>query len=194
MIIGLTGGSGTGKSTAANIIKEYGFICIDFDKVSREVTSAGSDCLNEIVSTFGKNILNSDGSLDRRLLGSIVFTDNKKLDILTKITHKHILIETEKILKDNEGKNLLLDAPLLFEAGLQNKCDYVISVLADEEIRIRRITERDNISENYAKSRIASQHDDDFYTSQSDFCVYNNSTSDELKTKIDVILRSIMND
>ena len=146
MIIGLTGGSGVGKSCASEVFEAEGFLIIDFDKISRDVTSAGSECLAELTQFFGDSILNADQSLNRRLLGEIVFSDKEKLSALNRITHKHILKKSDEITNANKDKNIIFDAPLLFEAGLEKKCDYVVSVLADIQNRIERICRRDSIS------------------------------------------------
>ena len=194
MIIGLTGGSGTGKSSASKIFEKNGFTVIDFDKISRDVCAPKSQCLFEITQIFGESVLNEDKSLNRKKLGEIVFSDKEKLDILTRITHKHILIKTDEIMEENKNKNLLFDAPLLFEAGLEKKCDFVISILSDKEKRIERICKRDSLCVKSAKKRINSQKDDDYYISKSDFCVYNNSSVSELETQVTHILRSILNE
>ena len=194
MIIGLTGGSGVGKSCASEVFEAEGFLIIDFDKISRDVTSAGSECLAELTQFFGDRILNADQSLNRRLLGEIVFSDKEKLSALNRITHKHILKKSDEITNANKDKNIIFDAPLLFEAGLEKKCDYVVSVLADIQNRIERICSRDSISEDIARNRIRSQHDDDYYINKSDFCVYNNSNIENLEIQIKNIIRSIFDE
>ncbi|MBQ4631074.1 MAG: dephospho-CoA kinase [Clostridia bacterium] len=194
MIIGLTGGSGTGKSTAVETIVNFGFIPIDFDRISRDVSAPGTKCLSEIVFVFGNDILTENKALNRRKLGEIVFADKSKLEILTGITHKYILEETNNIIASNKNENLLFDAPLLFEAGLEKKCDFVISILADRQKRIERICARDLISPESAKNRINSQPDDEFYISKSDYCVYNNSTQKDFKMQIAQIIRSKLNE
>lgn len=194
MIIGLTGGSGVGKSCASEVFEAEGFLIIDFDKISRDVTSAGSECLAELTQFFGDSILNADQSLNRRLLGEIVFSDKEKLSALNRITHKHILKKSDEITNANKDKNIIFDAPLLFEAGLEKKCDYVVSVLADIQNRIERICRRDSISEDIARNRIRSQHDDDYYINKSDFCVYNNSNIENLEIQIKNLIRSIFDE
>lgn len=191
MIIGLTGGSGCGKSLASQFFEKNGFVIFDFDKIARKVCSKGSDCLLELVEFFGDRILTDTKELDRRLLGSIVFGDEEKLCVLNKITHKYILKETENMLKKEEGKNIIFDAPLLFEAGLEKKCDYVICVLSDKEKRIERIASRDNVSKEYAKKRVESQKADSFYENSGDFVLYNNESEDKLYIDLANILRSI---
>ncbi len=190
MIIGITGGSGTGKSLASEFFKENGFLVIDFDKISRDVSKKGSDSLRELHLVFGDAILNPDGTLSRKKLGEIVFSDKEKLAILNEITHKYIIKEAIKIKETTDAKNIIYDAPLLFEAGLDRECDFVISVLADKEKRIERIMKRDSISMEYAKRRIESQKCDEFYIEKSDFSVYNNGDKDAFLSDLSKILRS----
>jgi len=191
MIIGLTGGSGTGKSSASRFFEKNGFIIIDFDALSKKVSTKGSKCLDEIREVFGDEVFAPDGTLMRRTLGDIVFSDKKKLSILTSVTHKYILKECDILLKEYEGKNIIFDAPLLFEADLHKKCDYTIAICADEDIRTERIALRDGISKESAKKRIESQKDDNFYIEKSDFTVYNNEGIDSLCAELKNILRSI---
>lgn len=194
MIIGLTGGSGTGKSSAARYIEQKGFLTVDFDRISREITQKNTPCLKEIVKTFSEEVLNEDKTLNRRRLGEIVFSDSEKLAILNSITHRYILKESERIVRENSRCNFLFDAPLLFEAGLEKQCDYVISVLADKETRICRIVARDSISHETAENRINSQHNDEYYMTKSDFCVTNNGSIEELQQQLDDIFRRIVNE
>lgn len=194
MIIGLTGGSGTGKSSAARYIEQKGFLTVDFDRISREITQKDTPCLKEIVKIFSEEVLNEDKTLNRRRLGEIVFSDSEKLAILNSITHRYILKESERIVRENSRCNFLFDAPLLFEAGLEKQCDYVISVLADKETRICRIVARDSISRETAENRINSQHNDEYYMTKSDFCVMNNGSIEELQQQLDDIFRRIVNE
>ncbi len=191
MIIGITGGSGSGKSLASQFFKENGFEIIDFDELSRKVSQKGSECLDELRAVFGEKVFAPDGTLLRRVLGDIVFADGKKLSILNSITHKYILKEADRLTEMCAGKNIIFDAPLLFEAELDKKCDYTISILAKLDVRIERICERDGISREAAINRIKSQKDDSFYLKKSDFTVYNNTDVSSLRIEIANILRSI---
>ncbi len=176
MIIGITGGSGTGKTKASEFFCKKGFLVIDCDKLSRKVCDKGTPCLAELKDFFGEGIIAPDGTLMRRELGRIVFNDKSSLEKLNQITHKYITRELENIIKANEGRDILIDAPLLFEAGLEKLCDKTLCILADREVRIRRITERDSISRDDAKDRISSQKDDGYYISRCDYAVYNNES------------------
>lgn len=177
MIIGLTGGSGTGKTTASGFFRDRGYLVIDCDKLAREVCLPGRPCLDELVQYFGRDIINSDGTLARRKLGSMVFGDKIKLAKLNEITHKHITAELKAVIDANKNRDILIDAPLLFEAGLGDICHKTLCILADREVRIRRIMARDSISFEDAKKRIDSQKNDEYYISNCDYAVYNSGES-----------------
>lgn len=185
MIIGLTGGSGTGKSSACAFFEEKGFVVIDLDKVSRKVCQKGEKCLDEIASVFGNGVIDKDGNLKRRVLGDIVFSDAKKLEMLNSVTHKYIIEETKKIIAENSGRDIVLDAPLLFEAGLDSLCTVTLCILSSRENRIKRIVKRDNISEKSAEARISSQQSDDYYSSRCSICIHNDSDLSALTNSLE---------
>jgi len=162
MIIGLTGGTGVGKSKASQFFSKWGFEVIDYDKITYEIYTPESQCMKEIKSEFGNKILNKDQSLNRKALGDIVFADKDALKKLNNIVYKYILAYTKDKIDNSNGKKLLLDAPTLFEAALNEKCDFVVGIIADKELRLKRIMERDGIDEKTALNRINSQKDDDF--------------------------------
>lgn len=191
MIIGLTGQSGSGKSFAAKFFEQNGFVIIDFDKLSREVTGAGSPCLSEIEKEFGVGVICENGSLNRRALGEIVFADSQRLATLNSITHKYILKEAEALVKKYKGSNIVFDAPLLFQANLHEKCDYCLSILADEKIKIARIMARDGISKMTAANRLASQPDDEFFLKKSDKCIYNNADASAFEKELSDVLGNL---
>ncbi len=192
MIIGLTGGSGTGKSTACRYFESRGFLVIDSDKIAREVCEKGEPCLEEIAEFFGNEILDGDGRLMRQSLGKIVFADAQKLEKLNEITHKYIREKIKDIISQNEGENIVLDAPLLFEAGLGDICTKRMCILADTNIRAARIMERDGISKEQALNRISSQHDDEFYVKKCDYVIYNNGEAEQMINKLSEIFDSII--
>ncbi|MBQ8526283.1 MAG: dephospho-CoA kinase [Clostridia bacterium] len=191
MIIGLTGASGSGKSIAAAFFREKGFFIMDFDKISREISENGSPCLKELTEIFGDDIIDSEGNLKRKALGDIVFKNPDKLKILNEITHKYILKKANILKNQNSGKNIIYDAPLLFEAGLHRECDIVLSIITDLETRIERITKRDGISRDTAMGRIKSQKENKYYIENSDFYIENSSTPDELYKKLEKLLKEL---
>ena len=191
MIIGLTGGTGTGKSLISGFFAQNGFEVIDYDMVTREIYTPGSECLGEITKAFGSDVLNDDGSLNRKLLGSIVFADSHKLELLNKTVYKYILAATDEKIKNSHDKKLLLDAPTLFDAGLNEKCDYVVGVTADKKLRLKRVVERDGIDEEHARNRIASQKEDSFFKENCDFIIENNGDIADAQACVDKILNEI---
>jgi dephospho-CoA kinase len=187
-VIGLTGQSGAGKTTAGAVFKSCGFAVIDADECSRKAVLPGTDCLKEISEYFGEKIVNTDGSLNRSALASIVFSEKSELKKLNAIIHPYITaIICEKI---NEFKTLgkefiILDAPTLFESNTDDLCDLIISVTAKEELRKNRISARDSLSEANISMRFRSQHSESFFKKHSDFIIINNKSEDEFidKTK-----------
>ena len=191
--IGLTGGIGSGKSYAADVFREYNIPSIDTDIIAREVCGIGQPCLGEIIQNFTDCILNSDGSLNRRELAKIVFTDKEKLRILNNITHKYILSECKNWIRQREKENyfaVLIEAPVLFESRFNYHCDFVISVVADTDVRIQRILQRDGMSEQEALKRIENQHNNNFFIYNSDFIVYNNPYNN-VRLQIDLIYQQL---
>lgn len=189
-IIGLTGASGSGKSVIA---KMFGFPIVDADKAAR-VAVEDKDCLNALVESFGKEILNEDKTLNRKELAKRAFISKEKTDVLNSITHPFIIKimndEIEK-LKLNGEKAIVLDAPQLFEAKCEDICDVVIGVLADKNIRMKRIIARDNINEDDASIRLSAEKSDEFFKSRCDYVIINNGSVETLKLNADEILRKI---
>ncbi len=192
LIIGLTGPTGAGKGTVAEIFGRYGIPCIDADKVYHNLLLPPSELLNDLVGAFGGSILLPDGTLDRKMLASIVFSDPKALAKLNPIAHRHIMAEINRQIAQMQRKEnipaVLMDAPQLFEAKAEQECGIVISVLADEAIRLERIMRRDHISEDEARRRMGVQYNDSFFRSHSDYILENNTSPDDLYPAIRKIL------
>ena len=177
MVIGLTGQTGSGKTTACRIFRDNGFAVINADEVARMIMDPGSVCLKEVADCFGSHILNEDMSLNRQKLADIVFNNPKKLELLNSISYPHITSEILALIRENSSKGnklILLDAPTLFESRADDFCEIIISVIADENMRLRRIMERDGLTEEQALSRMKSQHNEKFFVDNSDFIIKNN--------------------
>jgi len=196
-VVGLTGGIGTGKSTAAEYLKKKGFAHIDADQIGRDITADGSPMLPILDSIFGPageygvegvDILREDGSLDRKALASIVFTDmNKKLK-LDEVMFKAIIAETKRLVEvysQDDPVGILIDAPLLFEAGLDKECDLVLLIVADMDIRIHRVCARDGATQQDVRNRINSQMSDEEKIARSHVVVDNSGTLEEFEIQLE---------
>ena len=191
-IIGLTGGIGTGKSTVSNYLESKGCLILDADKISRQMTEKGQPALEEIGRVFGFHLINEDGNLDRQALGNIVFNDKEKLDILQSIITQKVVehINNRLIeLKNNDTKGIVvIDAPLLFECGMEGLADENWLVIASLDVRLERVKRRDGLSENEILSRINNQMPQEDKEKLSQVILDNSTTLDELYRQIDVNL------
>lgn len=173
-VVGLTGQTGAGKSTVSKVFAENGFCVIDADHIARMVVEKGSNCLDELIYSFGTGIINCDGTLNRKALANIVFNNKSRLDKLNSIIYPYILSEISGQIENTEGF-ILLDAPTLFESGADKMCDIIISVIADPQIRKKRIIKRDKLTHEQAVSRMKSQLDESFFIEHSDYIIKNNN-------------------
>lgn len=200
-VVGLTGGIGTGKSTAAEYLKGKGFAHIDADAISRDITADGSPMLPVLDGLFGSSgqfgkegveILRPDGSLDRAALASLVFTDQRRKQQLDQVMFRAIIAEIDsridawrKTVACQKPVGILLDAPLLFEAGLDARCDLVLLLVADEAVRIRRVCSRDGVTEQEVRDRINSQLSDEEKKAKSDIIIDNSGSREELAQRLE---------
>ena len=198
-IVGLCGGSGSGKGAVSSLFIKRGIPSIDTDAVYRELTLGDSECIRSLALAFGNEIISDDGSLNRKALRKIVFESEEaeiKLKILNQITHKFILDETRRRLEDYKAKGVkaaIVDAPVLFESGFDQECDVIVSVVADREVRINRIMLRDNIGRNDAILRISSQLSDEEIIERSDIVIFNNSDISDLDKRVGEVAGFILN-
>ncbi|HBO85274.1 MAG: dephospho-CoA kinase [Deltaproteobacteria bacterium GWC2_42_11] len=161
MLIGLTGGIASGKSLVAKYLKELGAHIIDADEISRRITVPGMPAYNDIVTEFGMGILNPDRTINRKKLGNIVFKNRELLKRLNQITHPGIIEEENRAIRDIFSRDpdaiIVVNAALLIESGHYKEMDRVIVVYVDEETQIKRLMERDGLSEDESMERILSQ-------------------------------------
>ena len=186
-VIGLTGQTGAGKSAVRMFLEEMGIACIDCDRVAREVTAVGSPALKALCEVFSSDILTPDKALDRKKLGSIVFSNKQKLELLNKTIFPFIIADIKQKISECEGL-VVLDAPTLFESGCDKLCDIKIAVVADRNIRLERIIARDGISKEDAENRINSQLSEEFFRDNCEVVIENNSNIDALEKTVKNLL------
>ena len=187
LIIGITGGTGCGKTTLLKVIAEMGGLILDCDAIYHDLLTTDKLLLHTIEARFPGTV--EDGQLLRKKLGAIVFSDEKALLDLNRITHSAIKAEVLRRL-ENRPKLAAIDAIGLFEGGLSELCDLTVAVTAPEEVRIRRLMLRDNISESYARSRIAAQHTESWFREHCDCTLENNGTEMQFHEKCLAFLKN----
>ncbi|UUV19005.1 dephospho-CoA kinase [Fusobacteria bacterium ZRK30] len=191
MILGLTGGIASGKSTVSKKLKELGSYIIDADKISREVSDS-TKVLKVLEENFGSEIIDQ-GHLDRQKLREIIFGSDKKRELLNNIMHPVIVKKiVEEIEKNRREKLIILDIPLLYETGLEYLCDKVLVVCTDENIQVERIKARDGIEEELAKKIIDAQMPLSEKREKAELHIENNGNLEELLKKVELIYSEII--
>lgn len=195
-ILGITGPSGSGKTTLCTIIKNnYNAEIIDADKVAKELTSnTQSEYFQEMIKLFGVDVLKEDGSLNRKKVAKIIYTTKNKRQELNKLTFKYVVQEINKkieVLKNSSADLLAIDVPLLYEAKMENVCDYVIAVVAEDKEKIDRICKRDGIDKETAEKRLKIQNNNSFFVKKADFVIYNDKSIASLEKSLKEIINKI---
>lgn len=184
-VIGLTGMSGAGKSTACSVFREAGFDIIDCDWICREIVKKGKPCLNEIADAFGKTVLTENGELNRPKMAREIFGNTDKRLLLNGIMYPYVSYIVIKFVLNTKNSFAVLDAPTLFESGIDGICDYVVSIVAQRETLVSRIIKRDGISSEAAENRLRSQQTEQFYRDRSDFVIENDGNGSDFKALIE---------
>lgn len=191
MIIGITGSSGAGKSTVCEILEAYYKVTIiNADKVARKLSKRGTNYVIDIISKFGKSIVDENGELKRRKLAEIIYNDPKKREELNKCTFKYIKKEIERQIKKAQTDTIIIDAPLLFESELNKICDKVIGVISNRELQIERIVARDDIDYEDAEKRLNAQQTNEFYIEKCDAIIENNNNLKSIKENVEKIAKT----
>lgn len=177
-IIGITGPTGAGKTTALRALEELGVAVIDADQVYHRLLAESAPLRAALVERFGTEILDSAGQPDRKRLGAAVFADPQALEDLNAVTHRFVLAELDRLCgqAEAEGRHAAIDAVALIESGAAEKCHAVAAVLAPQEVRIRRIMAREGISYDYARSRAEAQKSEAFYRSHCPYVLDNDGS------------------
>ncbi|KAA8440406.1 dephospho-CoA kinase [Weissella paramesenteroides] len=192
--LGLTGGIATGKTTISNYLKTKGIPVLDADEYARKVVEPGTPGLTDIVNTFGKQVLQSDGSLNRKLLGQIIFNDMTARQTLNDITHPRIqqmmTDELQKLAKDKTPL-VILDIPLLLENHNIAGADAIMVVTVPESIQLNRLMQRNNLTKEDAQGRIDAQMPLSEKEKLADFIVDNSGTIANTLTQVDKVIQKI---
>lgn len=186
MILGITGGTGCGKTTLLSCIAEAGGLILDCDAIYHKLLKTDKGLLAAIESRFPGTVEN--GVLQRKKLGALVFSDEKALLDLNAITHGAVRAEVQQQLAQNPSL-AAIDAIALFEGGLAELCDCTVAVTAPVEDRVARLMARDGISEDYARNRIAAQHGEDWFRAHCHWILENNGTKEQFQRKCLAFLR-----
>ncbi|KGR91427.1 dephospho-CoA kinase [Ureibacillus massiliensis 4400831 = CIP 108448 = CCUG 49529] len=192
MIIGLTGSIASGKSTVAKMLKEYGLPIVDADVVARLVVEPGSPTLKKIAEAFGQEVLTEKGEMNRTKVGELIFHDETKRKTLNNIIHPAIRAEMLRQKEEhlaNGAKTVIMDIPLLFESKLQHFVDKILVVTVSEDTQLKRLMDRNQLSEEDALVRIRSQLPLSEKEQGADAVIYNNGSIDESRNQLEVILR-----
>lgn len=188
MILGITGGTGCGKTTLLACIREAGGVVMDCDAIYHELLRTDTAMLSAIEARFPGTV--EDGGRNLKKLGALVYRNPKALADLNAITHACVRREVEKVLAQ-KPKLAAIDAIALFESGLDSLCDVTVAVTAPMEERVRRLMARDSIPESYARSRIAAQHEEDWFREKCTCTLENNGTQVQFKEKCLAFLQNL---
>ena len=181
LILGLTGKTGAGKSMVCSKLREEGFYIIDADKVAREILEVGSPVIEKLAEVFGDDVVKYNGEIDRKLLAKKAFASREETEKLNAITHPAI---REKILDEIETAKIeeytvcIIDAAALLECEIKNDCGKIVVVFAPNDVRLKRIIERDDLSVSDAKRRMDAQMADEFYLERADIIIINDGVED----------------
>lgn len=196
-VIGLTGGIGSGKSTFAALLRARGAAVVDADQLSRDAVAPGSAGLAEVVATFGAEVLDASGALDRKRMAARVFADPAARQQLERIVHPRVREAMAAELQRLAAKGVplvLYDVPLLYEAGRERDVEAVVVVWAPHESQLARLARRDGLSAAEAEARISAQLPLDEKARRADYVVVNDSTLDALAAKADALLSDLARD
>lgn len=192
--VGITGGTGSGKSSVCNYLTKKGLQVIDSDAIARKLLDRGTVTYDLVVSHFGEKILKANGEINRQLLSSIVFGSSDELNFLQNVVTKETVEIVKELLEKSspEMKIIFLDAPLLFETGLDQDVDIVWFVLASQDKRLKRLSKRDGIPVFEIEKRMSAQMPEEQKEMLADIVIENEGSLDDLYSKVDKLLLQLI--
>ncbi|BFH69999.1 dephospho-CoA kinase [Paenibacillus dendritiformis] len=192
MNIGLTGGIASGKSTVSRLLVERGALLVDADRIAREIVLPGSPALDRIAERFGADMLLPDGSLDRKRLGNVVFSNPAERKALEEITHpairQEMMTQMRRLEEEHPQSLVVVDVPLLYESGLTDRFEEIVVVYVPEEIQLERLIRRDEITEAEASERLRSQWDIEMKRERADYVIDNSKGMEETRKQVEQFL------
>lgn len=181
VLIGLTGGIASGKSTVAETLRDLGAIIVDADQLSREVVAAGTDGLAEVAAAFGPEVIDEHGEMNRAAVGAVVFADEQRRNELNSIIHPRVRAASQRLVDEAGSDDVVVqDVPLLVESGQAERFDLVLVVHTDEPTRIQRMVELRSMTREDAEARIRAQATDEQRAAVADVVLVNHGTVDDL--------------
>ena len=191
--VAVTGGAGSGKTSVCNRLKKLGVKVISADEMAREAVAPGSEALTKIIRFFGEKVVLSDGTLNRKILRRMITDDDARLT-LERVLHHEItkLIQKNVVCAEKEGcRIVVIEVPLLFELDMKERFDWVVVVSADQELRVKRLMERDQTSHDAAKDLINVQMPDEEKMGRADYVVWNEGSMEKLVESVDVLFKNL---
>lgn len=194
LVVGLTGGIASGKSTVSRMIQDAGVPVICLDELARAVVKAGKPALEDIRHTFGESVLGENGELDRAAMGAVVFHDREKRKALESIIHPRVAEEMSKRIEGLEKDGhavVVVDVPLLYEVHWDRHCDLVVVVYTPREAQAKRLVERDGLSVEDARLRLDAQMPIEQKTLNADFVIDNSGSREQTRARVEEVLKTI---
>ena len=192
--VAVTGGAGSGKTSVCNRLKELGVKVISADEMAREAVAPGSEALTKIIRFFGEKVVLSDGTLNRKILRRMITDDDDARLTLERFLHNEItnLIQKNVVCAEKEGcRMVVIEVPLLFELDMKDRFDRVVVVIADKELRVKRLMERDQTSRESAENLINVQMPDEEKVGRADYVVWNEGSMENLLESVDVLFKNL---